>query len=289
MTDLVSTWFTRSGAVPIDIYMMYSQTCEVECDISPLLSVLVSASRRWKNIQIIFRAYDLTHLFPLSSDDVPLLQHMSLSDRARRLVGQGSPRPIIRKPVMLLGSESFRSVAIPCDRHFLQSPILWGSLKKLIITQGFETLDYDTAWTILRQCHMLETCELPVSVQRTPRNTPPPQQFPLPHLSHLSIYHSQIPTAEPHFLARIILPMLPSFHCQRILCVPVQMPRLTPLFPSTFSQLECFTVDIPVLSTELLLDALSDMPSLQELGILREPVLVRGTSHPDPDFLAHLI
>ncbi|KAJ7127675.1 hypothetical protein C8R44DRAFT_873488 [Mycena epipterygia] len=44
---------------------------------------------------------------------------------------------------------------------------------------------------------------------------------------------------------------------------------------------------MPGLSSELLLDALSDMSSLQELEIQREPVLATGAA--DPGFLAHLI
>ncbi|KAJ7127697.1 hypothetical protein C8R44DRAFT_667165, partial [Mycena epipterygia] len=92
MTDLVFTWFTRSGTVPIDVSMVYSKTCEVDCDISPLLSVLVSASRRWKNIQIILPRHDINHLLSLSSNDVPLLEHMSLSNRrlTRRTISRSS-------------------------------------------------------------------------------------------------------------------------------------------------------------------------------------------------------
>ncbi|KAJ7912894.1 hypothetical protein B0H13DRAFT_2659840 [Mycena leptocephala] len=53
LTDLVATWFTRSGTVPLDISMAFSASCGTECDISTLLSVLVAASRRWKQIQIV--------------------------------------------------------------------------------------------------------------------------------------------------------------------------------------------------------------------------------------------
>ncbi|KAJ7127676.1 hypothetical protein C8R44DRAFT_99150 [Mycena epipterygia] len=221
ITDVVSTWFTRSGTVPIDVSMVYSQTCEVVCDISPLLSGLISASRRWKNIQIILPRNDMDRLLPLSSNDVPLLQHMSLSLRARGPRRFANEHSETTKAFRFLGSKSLRSVAFPSNKHFLQSPVSWGSLKHLTINQSvYERLEYDAARTILRQCPLLETCELHLFCPKTWNGTPVPAPFSLPFLSHLSIKQGRIPLDGSHFFYEYHLPgttfiLLPYRRCTR--------------------------------------------------------------------------
>lgn len=86
LVNLVSTWFERSGTVPLEISMVYSKIWDPEpdrdtdsCDVAPLLSTLAAASRRWRNLQPILPNPGADSIFAsLSPEDVPLLQTMTL-------------------------------------------------------------------------------------------------------------------------------------------------------------------------------------------------------------------
>jgi hypothetical protein len=103
----VATWFTRSGTVPLDISMAFSASCGTECDISTLLSVLVAASRRWKQIQIVVSNLEDSPLDNLSADDVPLLQTMQFGGRIGYFTEPTTPM----KPLLsFLATQSLRSL-----------------------------------------------------------------------------------------------------------------------------------------------------------------------------------
>ncbi|KAJ6470711.1 hypothetical protein DFH09DRAFT_1380699 [Mycena vulgaris] len=267
VTSLVTAWLGGSGTVPHRVSMVLSQTSEGRRDGTLLVSTLVAESRRWEDLQLEFPTHHPT--FPLTSlspEDVPLLQSITLKTAARdsNLFGHGPSNP-------------------PTSDYFLNSPVSWRTLKHLVFTTHLrDLLAWDTALAILRECTMLETCELPISSFTKSRGTSP-QHFCLPRLSHLHIQHQNNPG--PHFFTHPTLPNLISFYCQGFRGFVPEIPSLALLW--TFSNsLEYFEIAAQRMSTGtgMLANALSNMTSLQELHILGEP--------PDqgaPYFLANFI
>jgi hypothetical protein len=101
----------------------------------------------------------------------------------------------------------------------------------------------------------------------------------------MSVTNGPTPPEVPHFIGSIILPNLRSFYCYD----DIRLPDITAcrsLFPLDTS-LQCLRVNIGGLNSSVFVAALADMPSLQELQVLREPSdLPIHTA--DPHFLTHL-
>ncbi|KAJ7124124.1 hypothetical protein C8R43DRAFT_1135703 [Mycena crocata] len=277
LTRMVNTWFTRSGTVPLEITMVSSRKGDPTCDLSSLTSILGAASRRWKDIRLyVYNDHFMPFLTSLSLEDVPLLQTLFLGlSVPASYTESGAPR------LQILATQSLQSVTIPGSEYYLQSSVAWRFLRNLTITwYGGDPPSYKTVLSILEQCPLLETCEVPVTGRCDPGNG-----FSLPHLSHLSISDDGAsPVDAPELFRKILLPTLRSFHSGMS-----RFPRVSKecLFPST-GTLECLSVSIIYLRSTFLLLALERMPFLQELRISQDPVTDEMFGHPDAHFLDRL-
>ncbi|KAJ6566856.1 hypothetical protein B0H19DRAFT_1138746 [Mycena capillaripes] len=268
LANTVSAWLRRSGTVPLDISLVYSHTSESSCNDSPVVSALVAVSRRWRNIRLVVRNY--ADLEPLSAEDVPLLQSISIQDGYTRL-WDSFPRRL-----SFLATKSLRSVELPTMDCLLQAPVAWGALIDLKVAGS---ITCQAALKILHQCPLLETCDVRVDTWSSD-NTAQHQPVSLTQLRHLTLGHGK---GAQVLLTRMTLPALRSFGCysDKILF------DVRPIFPSSMGHLESLKIDVRKLSSEALLAALSEVPSLEELHIRQEPYLPNRAGV-DPDFLKHL-
>ncbi|KAJ7314950.1 hypothetical protein DFH08DRAFT_1087016 [Mycena albidolilacea] len=259
LTGKITTWLTGSGAIPLNISLTYSRMVLAPQDISSLISPIVAVSRRWRNIQLDLTTYP--GFASLASDGVPLLESIALRKstitRTTNLKG----------PFMFL--DPLRLCSIKCaDMSYIRDvPISWGSLT------------HSTAFEL--SCSPTETCELGFKRERTAvlsRYHPRRQHVSLPRLRHLLV-------DRPYFFNGMALPALRSFHCHSRAQLPAD--GLRSIFPSTTDHLECLKVRIGGMTTAHLLASLADVPFLERLHIVGEPLLSdqwRG----DPGFLMHL-
>ncbi|KAJ7902207.1 hypothetical protein B0H13DRAFT_1882693 [Mycena leptocephala] len=278
----LTAWLNRSGAVPLNISLIYSRTTDPTSDISSIVSPLFAISRRWRNIQLPLPSFP--HFASLPSDEVPLLQSFSLTDRIERSL-EDPPRPL-----MFLGTKSLESVAWGGpSHHLLDSPTSWGTLTSF--TVSYPGIAYSDAIQILAQCPLLETCDIMLRVQTTQNSSldsPPHQNICLPRLRHFYVRHYFMTDAvAARFFDGFVLPALRSFHTGSGYSLPADIP-LRSLFPSTMVHLESLKVHLRKMASAVLLAALSDMPCLEDLHIIGEPCQA-GPEHPrDPQFLVHL-
>ncbi|KAF8160330.1 hypothetical protein K438DRAFT_1859818 [Mycena galopus ATCC 62051] len=277
LTEKVTAWLDRSRAVPLDISLVYSRTAsEIQTsDVSSLTSLLVAASRRWRNIKLVLTSRH--HFAALSSDDVPLLQSIAIRIDERFPPG----------PLMFLGAKSLRSVECVGISDIHNSSISWGSLTQL--TLASPSIRYQDAFWILCHCPLLETSELSVigGLGDPTWHGSPLQPISLLRLRHLSVKHKyMVPIDAGRFFDRLILPAIRSFHCYS--ATPTRDTRsLFPCMETALTYLECLTLDVRRLASDIVVAALADMPSLEELHLVHEPRLP-GDGSRDPQFLTHL-
>ncbi|KAJ7656783.1 hypothetical protein DFH06DRAFT_1198564 [Mycena polygramma] len=276
LVTVVTTWLHRSGTVPIDVSIAWSPAADTRCDILPLMSALVALAHRWRHMNFPMVTYG--YLASLSSKDVPLLQTMALKIQPD---SDDSPEDALE----LLATGTLRRLELPVYKSLLCSRALsWGTLLHLKITMYRQLLPtHVSVLRILGQCPLLETCDIPVS-----GGHPSPQYEPLalPHLRRLSIANGRTPLDVFHFVGSLILPALSCFRCSDYIIAPKIFTSRS-LFPSA-PFLQDLWVNIRGMSTDVLLAALTELPTLLELHILQEPVnAVDG--NPDSEFLTYLI
>ncbi|KAJ7622557.1 hypothetical protein DFH06DRAFT_1231658 [Mycena polygramma] len=276
LVAVVITWLNRSGTVPIDVSMACSPAADARCDILPLMSALVTLAPRWRHMNLPMVTY--SYLASLSSKDVPLLQTMALKIQPE---SDDSPEDALE----LLATGTLRRLELPVYKPLLRSRALsWGTLLHLKLTMYRQLLPtHVSVLRILGQCPLLETCDVPVS-----GGHPSPQYEPLalPHLRRLSIANGRTPLDVFHFVGSLILPALSCFRCSDYIIAPKIFTSRS-LFPSA-PFLQDLWVNIRGMRTDVLLAALTELPTLLELHILQEPVNVVD-GDPDSEFLAHLI
>ncbi|KAF7352097.1 F-box domain-containing protein [Mycena venus] len=260
LVNHVVAWLERAGTVLLDILMVYSLKADSGCDVTPILNTLTA---RWRHIRLALTSYE--HFASISLAEVPMLQTMGLGN-SKSYWGR---RPT--ESLALLATKSLRSIELPSTASFFRSPVSWRSLRHLKITRyRSEPLTHNAALAILQQCPVLQTCDLAVSGGNIPNETTHPR-LSLPYLRDLSITNGPTPAEGPHLVESIILPALHSFHCFDDIRFGTISSRSS-LFPSdTF--LRCLRVNIRGLTSTVLLAALTDMPALQGLQIVQEPLL----------------
>ncbi|KAF7335739.1 F-box domain-containing protein [Mycena venus] len=276
LTERVTAWLEKSGTVPLDISLTYSRTSDTSSDVSSLVSQLLAVSRRWRNIHIALTSRP--EFASLSSDDVPLLQSITIRETVDRT---SSPDP--HGPLLFLGTKSLRTIDCEDARYILDCPISWGSLTHFKAPCG---ISYQDAFRTLSQCPLLESCELVLYGQIGA--VPPHPHISLPHLRHLSIKQNRILGGDIRFFDDMALPTLRSYHCYAAILSADA--HIRSLFPSGMRDLQCLRVHGKRFTSTLLLAALADMPSLEELQISGEPC---GQLDPrrrgDSQFLTHLM
>ncbi|KAJ7167877.1 hypothetical protein C8R46DRAFT_1350790 [Mycena filopes] len=260
LSDLVTTWISRSGSVPLGISMVHSRTSDANCDVSSLFSALLAVAPRWRDMQLTVSDY--SHFGSLTPEDVPLLKSIALR--------QGSIRRAADPSGMLkfLATTSLRSAELPSPDCVLKNPLSLAFLTHLKLpTNVYTALEYNETLGILHQCPLLETCELVLG--RTAPGLAP--RVHLPHLRHLAVTHLRVWPDGPHFLPHLILPALRSFS---VTTHHQSLPRgilAAGLFPSPSTNIECLKLNVYRLESRSLQSVLADMPSLVELHILQEP------------------
>ncbi|KAJ7185314.1 hypothetical protein C8R46DRAFT_376397 [Mycena filopes] len=300
LMDVLNLWLKRSGVVPLDISMVFSRTLALESerhDISPLLTTLVAAAGRWRNVQLIVPALEAAFsLVGLSADDVPLLQRIALCS-------DGTAPDDASRPLAFLAAKNIRDVTFAGTHSFAHSPVAWGVLTELHIAYtwpGCPAVPHKLALQILRQCTVLETCELTIAgidvdagefglLERVM------DQFSLPRLAHFSLVNDGVPMVITRFLNRFTLPHLRSFHFENLYHVDL----MDILQSVMVGELESLSLAIEGLGSANLLTALAQMPLLQELILSAEPRTQEQVDEPnswrywkiyegDGEFLTHL-
>ncbi|KAJ7137512.1 hypothetical protein C8R43DRAFT_928921 [Mycena crocata] len=279
IAGIVATWLSRSGAVPLNISMVWSSSSDDDDGVFPLDRTILASSRRWRNVQFTHDP-DSSFLASLSPEDVPSLHTITLHHAScSRDEDSSSFLP-------LLATKSLRSVTLPGLDYYMRSPLCWKKLQHLSIS-GFATRN-SAALDILSQCALLETCELYL-IRSDSQKSSRMQPVLLPHLSQLSVSFAQFPDPElPRLFDQMETPSLGSFVCGS--SEPASglegIPPLTLLFPSTAS-LRCLRFDIQHLHISLLVAVLTSMPALEELTLARQPSLDDRRYIADPNFLTH--
>ncbi|KAJ7912893.1 hypothetical protein B0H13DRAFT_1874339 [Mycena leptocephala] len=179
------------------------------------------------------------------------------------------------KPLLsFLATQSLRSLtfsgASNSVYNCLQTPVSWGNLTNLKIEYVYHEPDqYASARTRLRQCTMLQTCELTIC-GTTMDLSEPVQQFCLPQLSHFTISNPHsMPVDGFSLFGHMDLPSLHSLNLHTALmgdlaCIP------------SAGTLVSFKLRLDHIANEDVLQVLRNMPSLQELQLEGEPIIQPG-------------
>ncbi|KAJ7328413.1 hypothetical protein DFH08DRAFT_319349, partial [Mycena albidolilacea] len=280
LAETVTAWLGRSGAVPLNISLTYSGISTTTCDISSLVSPIVSISRRWQNIKLLLMQPH--YWMPLSPDDVPMLQSISIDYGARRV---SATRP---ETLNFFGTKSLRSIDFRGIQNIVDTRISWGFLTQFTIKEL--GICYDDAFCILSQCQLLESCVLMVRGRMptdSSSNDSSHQHFSLSRLSSLSINHDYfVATEAARFFGNMALPALRLF-CSESDPVDPHTP-LRSLFPSGTNRLESLELCVRNLSSSILLAALADTPSLETLHLTWEPLDQQDPPRFDAQLLTHL-
>ncbi|KAJ6559909.1 hypothetical protein B0H19DRAFT_1375865 [Mycena capillaripes] len=289
LVDRVAAWFERSGVVPLTISMVLSRTCEIDWDISPLLSALVAVSRRWKSIEIPLpenfeNPAPMSPLLSVASDDVPLLETVKLSQR------NTSMTPANYGPLTFLAADGLRSLTLPASRDYREAPVSWKSLTNLKITPSGGSLTCAAVLAMLQLCTSLQTCEFTMTEMWDEEETVLTEPLSLSQLSHLTIIRPNCIPRQTLF-GSVALPNLRPLHYESR--GGTYETNLAPLLPST-PTLESFRISAVGLPSQGYLDILSLMPMLRELTILDEPFTPPQPFDPwsqprDAHFLEHLM
>lgn len=170
--SVVSSWLSRSGALPLSISLsssVYSLDPSIPTNpvVRPFLDLLTPFASRWKSIAFKIENYDWTEFFGLySANDVPLLEkaHFDGIQVPRPASGESHPPDFVAaiRDNGILHSPRLRSVSIPrYGAKILQLPIRWSELIELNLSNGaFSLQDILKA---LAQCPSLLNCSVSVS------------------------------------------------------------------------------------------------------------------------------
>ncbi|KAJ7224666.1 hypothetical protein GGX14DRAFT_651334 [Mycena pura] len=282
LLDVVTSWLSRSGTVPLAVSVAFSRAWwkvqrRFRYDVSPVFTLLASVCRRWKDLEIIWPAeINGVALSTITSEDVPKLRSMTITmdmDYWFRNQDSDGPPPLA---LPFLAAQSLRSFTFdgPCETF--PSPILWGSLEYLKLGFICYPERISLLWTILPQYTLLQSCDISIHVYEGYGEPPSPtEQISLPLLTYLSV--TLTGNMDPFkFFVNWSLPRLAS------LCIPVGMDDLTMVLRLTHVLVH-LDIRAGQMTSERLVDGLAAMPSLEDLTL-------RGDTRDDSEsFLARLI
>ncbi|KAJ6468577.1 hypothetical protein DFH09DRAFT_1222456 [Mycena vulgaris] len=308
LAGILDDWLNRSGALPLSISVVFSQTWvdNGHAIARLLLAQLASFSRRWEHLRLNFPHHQLFSAFEtLCPDDVPMLKSIGI-----RGIGQPSWAGLDDHPVdsfkfmSFLNNDSLRSLSIAYEPNLLKMPLPWDRLSSLSV-HAFTTCG--AAVEILRGCPTLETCVL--SIGRGFVTSPPAWHLgsiSLPLLRDFTVTGSMHDQANLiAFFSILVLPNLRSLGYSHQ-CVTFNDPLpIAPLLATT-PALEQFRLTLSVLpdtGSEVLVECLMAMPLLQRLELeigppsmweqnnqLHEALITRLTPRLDgPDVLCPLL
>ncbi|KAJ7486606.1 hypothetical protein FB451DRAFT_1553885 [Mycena latifolia] len=289
LVDIVTDWLDRSGALPLSVSVVPSRTWTREDDALPLLTPLISVSRRWQHMQFSLWSHPTLRAFKnLRSDDVPML--LSLTMRGTDQRSSWEMPPLVDNPdpmescefLSFMNTPNLRSVSIPGGRDMHMLPLSWTHLRSLRIDQ--RSISCNAVCAIWRQCPALETCELALNSAEPVADNG--TTISLPHLHRLSI-SSDAQGLLTGLFSLLDLPNLHSFEYSQWSPIGDSFP-FSPLLAGMGS-LERFSLHLMHAPDNTLLTAcLEAMPLLQDfrLAVLsRLEDIDRGIP---PEFVAQL-
>ncbi|KIM47159.1 hypothetical protein M413DRAFT_7746 [Hebeloma cylindrosporum] len=168
--QVVKEWLHRSGTCPLSISLHYPTSHNPALDdtnlprrgadlgSNPLLLLVLSFSRRWKQVDLVLppSVYDELEAH-LSGDLLPILETFRLADcrgpRLRPMTGAGSLRPFMESPN--LRRLCIDAMLLTRDIAMLP-PTVWNRLTCLCIIQSISDVAF---YDLIRHCHSLIHCE----------------------------------------------------------------------------------------------------------------------------------
>ncbi|KAJ7486604.1 hypothetical protein FB451DRAFT_1227631 [Mycena latifolia] len=287
LADIVTDWLDRSGALPLSVSVVLSRTWTREDDALPLLTPLISVSRRWQHMQFSFwNNHILSAFHTLHPYDVPMLESLTMHGSGQPMDwGPNLDNDLVDSDFLsFMNTPSLHSVSIRGSpiTHIL--PLPWAHLRTLAIAHMQGDISYDAACAIWRQCPALEACEL--ALNSTEPVADNGTTISLPHLHHLSISNDARGLSTALF-SLLDLPNLRSFEYSQWLRIGDSFP-FSPLLPGMGS-LERFSLRLMHAPDNILLTAcLEAMPLLQDfrLGVISR--LEDIDSGIPPEFVAQL-
>ncbi|KAJ7253527.1 hypothetical protein C8J57DRAFT_1348365 [Mycena rebaudengoi] len=163
--DMVDTWLSRSGTLPLSISLTLSKTASQETDVSDLFQTLIRHSLRWKHLRISLPSYrSLEPLAALSPSDVSILESVSIHGLLE-LSHETVPIDYKLGLLSFAGTSSLRRAIITSVfwANVPGLPLLWENLRHLTFHGAWYELDLSYAVELLRQCVLLETCVLSIT------------------------------------------------------------------------------------------------------------------------------
>ncbi|KAJ7253491.1 hypothetical protein C8J57DRAFT_1473819 [Mycena rebaudengoi] len=267
MIDTVHTWLARSGALPLSMSLVVSQSRWPVPDASTLLMALIRYSLRWKHIRFILPPDQFEPLSSISPEDVPILEKASID-------GHGNYNSDVDHTMMcprlaFLRTTSLWSASLNARFVSPETPIRLELLRHLSFEVIGGTPLFMTAQStleILRRCAVLETCTiLIIGDLNGPSNLPCRME----HLRYLYV-SSFGPNGATHFFEALVLPNL-----RRLEYSGLPDLDFLSLLTSAHS-VECLILHAVAFTTALL-DVLRLTPMLEELDITGD------TRMPSPD------
>ncbi|KAJ7719186.1 hypothetical protein DFH07DRAFT_859518, partial [Mycena maculata] len=279
MNDTVKGWFSLSISVAASY--VYDES---ELGTRMLLDILVCFSRRWEHIRFKVPSYPtLDPMASLSPLDVPILRTVAIEGFDRRTDDNPWDDGTSWNNLNFLGSTSLHSACIPSAGTTLSSiPLRWEALRRLSLRRHFVAAD--VALTILKQCSLLETC----SLMLTERDALSVAECRMDHLQQMYLVDDCGISTASQFFQILITPNLASLEYAGGTYNSSGFPFVS-LIASSRS-LERLSLQLDGAPSKNLLDALSLVPTVRDLRLLREPTISEEATRyiGDPLFLTAL-
>ncbi|KAJ7253571.1 hypothetical protein C8J57DRAFT_626920 [Mycena rebaudengoi] len=264
MIDTVHTWLARSGALPLSISLIVSQSGWPTPNAETLLTALIRYSLRWKRIRSILPINHFEPLSSLSPEDVPVLENASIDGFG----GDDASHSILSRKLAFLGTTSLWSASLNPQFISPETPVRMEFLRHLSfeVSGGSQTyVSPQSTLEILRRCALLETCTILIYGDLDVSSTLPCR---MEQLRHLHV-RSTGPGAT-YFFETLVLPDL-----RRLEYTGLAELHFLPLLTSAHS-VECLILKSWT-STTALLTVLGFTAMLEELYIYGDPTM------PSPD------
>ncbi|KAJ7253518.1 hypothetical protein C8J57DRAFT_1722408 [Mycena rebaudengoi] len=255
MVQTVHAWLARSGALPLSISLIVSQSTFPRSDASSLVTAVILYSLRWKHIRFILPPSQLKPLSSLSPEDVPILEEAivdGFDDDTDHITM--SPR------LAFLRATSLWSVSLNAEFISSLTPIRLEFLRHLTFGNPGAASSHITSQStleILRRCALLETCAIQIYGDLDDPSTPCRME----HLRNLCVRSAG---GGPRFFEALVLPNL-----RRLEYTGSPELNFLPLLSSAHS-VECLVLDSQPFTTALL-DVLRLTPMLEELDLAGDP------------------
>ncbi|KAJ7253503.1 hypothetical protein C8J57DRAFT_1659580 [Mycena rebaudengoi] len=255
MINTVHAWLARSGALPLSISLIVSQSTFPRPDASSLVTALILYSLRWKHIRFILPPFQLKPLSSLSPEDLPILEEAIVDG-----FGADADHITMSPRLAFLRATNLWSVSLNPEFISPKTPIRLEFLRHL----SFEVVGVPQSYTspqsmleILRRCAVLETCTILIAGDLDGPSTPCRME----HLRNLCVRSEG---GGPRFFEALVLPNL---RCLEY--AGSHELDFLPLLTSAQS-VECLVLNAEALTTALLA-VLRLTPMLEELDLSSDP------------------